>query len=52
MQKGKKEKDPVCGKEVDPAHCSCKAKHNQKDYNFCCKGCQDTFNKNPDKYSK
>jgi Cu+-exporting ATPase len=47
----KKHKDPVCGMHVED-HSSHKATHHNKQYNFCCQQCLDTFKKNPEKYSK
>jgi P-type Cu+ transporter len=48
----KKQKDPVCGTDIDPARCNHKTTHHQKQYNFCCQQCLDAFKKSPEKYSK
>ncbi len=44
------EKDPVCGMNVDPAHPAATADHAGKTYYFCCRGCADKFNADPQKY--
>ncbi|MGC1879337.1 MAG: YHS domain-containing protein [Rhabdochlamydiaceae bacterium] len=48
----KNQKDPVCGKSMEPGQCQCKTTHHNKEYNFCSQGCMDSFKKNPEKYSK
>jgi len=48
----KKEKDPVCGMNVDPAHSSHKAEHKHKKYSFCSGACMEKFKKNPDQFAK
>jgi YHS domain-containing protein len=52
MQDSKKQKDPVCGMDVDQKSATCKAHHKNKDYCFCCNECMKTFKNNPEKYSK
>jgi len=42
-------KDPVCGMDVDPSTACFKTQHAGKDYFFCCKGCLDKFQANPEK---
>src|SRR5271157_2139652 len=46
----KLEKDPVCGMNVDPANPAAMADHEGKTYYFCCRGCADKFNADPQKY--
>lgn len=48
----KQQKDPVCGMNVDPSKSNFKAKHNEKDYAFCCQQCMEKFKKNPNQFSK
>jgi Cu+-exporting ATPase len=43
-----KEKDPVCGMDVNPATARFKALHNEKEYFFCGAGCLAKFQANPD----
>jgi Cu+-exporting ATPase len=43
------EKDPVCGMNVDPATAHHKTQHQGKDYFFCCAGCLQKFQANPEK---
>jgi len=38
--------------EVDEKTARCKSEHEGKTYYFCAAGCQQTFEKNPDKYMK
>jgi len=47
----KKQKDPVCGTAVE-GQSNYKTMHHDKQYNFCCQQCMDSFKKNPEKYSK
>ncbi len=42
-------KDPVCGMNVDPAKSPFKSHFSGKDYFFCCKGCLEKFQANPEK---
>ncbi len=44
-----KQKDPVCGMDVNPATARFKALHNEKEYFFCCAGCLAKFQANPEK---
>ncbi len=41
-------KDPVCGMDVDPATAAGHAEHNGQTYHFCCAGCRQKFNLNPE----
>jgi Cu+-exporting ATPase len=43
-------KDPVCGMDVNPATSKHKVEHGEKSYFFCCAGCAQKFESNPDKY--
>jgi Cu+-exporting ATPase len=42
-------KDPVCGMNVDPAKAAIKTQYGGTDYFFCCQGCLEKFQANPDK---
>ncbi len=44
-----KQKDPVCGMDVNPATARFKTLHNEKEYFFCCAGCMAKFQANPEK---
>jgi P-type Cu+ transporter len=44
-----KQKDPVCGMDVDPANARYQTQHNGKDYFFCSAGCLAKFQANPEK---
>ena len=44
-----KQKDPVCGMDVNPATARHKTLHNEKEYFFCCAGCLAKFQANPEK---
>lgn len=46
------EKDPVCGMNVDPAKAKAKSEHAGKTYYFCCGGCAQKFQSNPEEYLK
>jgi P-type Cu+ transporter len=46
------EKDPVCGMTVDPATAKAKAEQAGQTYYFCCSGCAQKFQSNPDEYLK
>jgi P-type Cu+ transporter len=46
------EKDPVCGMNVDPAMAKAKVEHAGHTYYFCCSGCAQKFQSNPDEYLK
>lgn len=43
-------KDPVCGMEVDEKAASAKSDYRGKTYYFCCSGCKESFDKEPEKY--
>jgi P-type Cu+ transporter len=45
-----KEKDPVCGMDVDPKKTKHRLEHAGKTYYFCCGGCLEKFRANPDRY--
>jgi len=45
-----KEKDPVCGMDVDPATARFRHEYKGKTYYFCCGGCQQKFAANPESY--
>ncbi len=42
--------DPVCGMSVTADAAAATVNYKGTDYYFCCKGCADKFNENPDKY--
>src|ERR1039458_8145556 len=44
-----RQKDPVCGMDVNPATVRYKTLHNGKQYFFCCAGCLAKFQANPEK---
>ncbi len=44
------ERDPVCGMSVDPAKAAASIEHEGKLYHFCCKGCSEKFQDDPEKY--
>ncbi|HET6931972.1 MAG TPA: heavy metal translocating P-type ATPase [Candidatus Acidoferrum sp.] len=44
------ERDPVCGMTVDPLKAKGKVEHHGKEYYFCCAGCAQKFEKEPEKY--
>ncbi len=43
---------PVSGREVGVMGPPVKYEYNGKVYNLCCPGCKNTFNSDPEKYSK
>ncbi len=45
-------KDPVCGMTVDPAKAKATAEHAGHKYYFCCAGCAQKFQSNPEQYLK
>src|SRR6185437_135026 len=45
-------KDPVCGMTVDPAKAKATAEHAGQNYYFCCAGCAQKFQSNPEQYLK
>jgi Cu+-exporting ATPase len=44
-----KQKDPVCGMDVDPANARYQTQHKGKEYFFCCAGCLAKFQADPEK---
>jgi len=44
--------DPVCGMTVDPAKAKVTAEHGEQKYYFCCAGCAQKFQSNPEAYLK
>lgn len=46
----KQAKDPVCGMMVDVASAKYKSEHNGTGIYFCCAGCKQTFDKQPEKF--
>lgn len=48
----KKEKDPVCGMEVDPKSAAGSAQHGGTTYSFCSASCRQKFTANPAQYAK
>jgi len=44
-----KQKDPVCGMDVDPANTRYQKEHNGKEFFFCSTGCLAKFQANPEK---
>ncbi len=44
-------KDPVCGMNVDENKAATAAEYNRKTYYFCCSGCKQKFEKEPQKYA-
>jgi len=46
----KVEKDPICGMSVDPAKAATNVIHAGKTYYFCCRGCGEKFEADPEKY--
>jgi len=45
-------KDPVCGMSVDPAKTGAQVEHGGTTYYFCCPGCAQKFQANPDAHLK
>src|SRR3954452_19771263 len=45
-------KDPVCGMTVDPAKAKATAEHDGQKYYFCCAGCAQKFQSDPEAYLK
>ena len=43
-------KDPICGMMVDTTKAKYKTQHQGKWFHFCCAGCKDTFERQPEKY--
>ena len=44
-------KDPVCGREIEPATAYSKTEYDNEMFYFCSKHCSEEFNKNPKKYT-
>lgn len=42
--------DPVCGMKVDPAKSAHRTEYKGQSYSFCCKGCLDKFEADPERY--
>ena len=42
--------DPVCGMTVEPAHAAARIQHRGRTVSFCCTGCADAFQADPDRY--
>jgi Cu+-exporting ATPase len=47
---GSKYKDPVCGMTVDPVTAQNRRQHAGQTYSFCCHGCAEKFQADPQKY--
>src|SRR3954464_6037774 len=45
-------KDPVCGMTVDPAKAKATGEHDGQKYYFCCAGCAQKFQSDPEAYLK
>jgi YHS domain-containing protein len=48
--KNKKQIDPVCGMEVDPANAAAMTCYNGRTIFFCAEGCKTAFEQNPKAY--
>ena len=44
-------KDPICGMMVDVREAKYKSEFHGSSFHFCCAGCKQTFDKQPDKYA-
>jgi Cu+-exporting ATPase len=44
--------DPVCGMQVTSASAAGKSEYKGNTYYFCSADCKQTFDKNPEKYTK
>ncbi|RQH03496.1 XdhC family protein [Natrarchaeobius oligotrophus] len=42
--------DPVCGATVDPADAPASREHDGRTYHFCCPGCVDSFDSDPESH--
>ncbi len=51
FEQGAKERDPVCGMNVDVSHAAGRREHGGRIYWFCSTGCQDKFDADPEGYS-
>ncbi len=47
-----RERDPVCGMWVDPSRAAESVEHGGHRFFFCCAGCRDRFEADPDRYAK
>jgi YHS domain-containing protein len=47
----KEAKDPVCGMRVDVIGAKYKSEHNGSTVYFCCAGCKQSFDRQPEKYA-
>ena len=47
-----RQKDPVCGMQVDPAHAAGSSEHNGKAYYFCSSHCKQKFDRDPKQFVK
>jgi Cu+-exporting ATPase len=45
-------KDPVCGMEVNEHKAAATAQHGGKTYYFCCTGCKEKFEREPQRYAR
>src|ERR1700722_6697342 len=45
-------RDPVCGMTVEPAKAKAQGEHAGQTYYFCCTGCAQKFQSNPEEYLK
>ena len=45
-----KHADPVCGMEVDGENAAGKSEYRGRTYYFCCDGCKEEFDANPQQY--
>ncbi len=43
-------KDPVCGMEIEKSANAGEVEYNGTVYYFCCSGCKDKFEENPEQY--
>lgn len=49
-EKGRETNDPICGMTVEIARAKYKSEFAGRSYYFCCGGCKQTFDKNPQQY--
>jgi P-type Cu+ transporter len=45
-------RDPVCGMQVDEQKAAGKSEYQGTTYYFCCAGCKQRFDQEPDRYTK
>ena len=43
-------KDPVCGMDIEKGKAAASSTHAGRTYYFCCDGCKEEFEANPEKY--